>query len=59
METVREALVGAMRERREIPAGVSAVITGAADQLDATREALIRNDLVALAVIYQLIVAIF
>jgi hypothetical protein len=35
------------------------VITGAADQLDATREALISNDLVALAVVYQLIVAIF
>jgi multidrug efflux pump subunit AcrB len=38
---------------------VGVVISGAADQLDATREALVSNYLVALVVIYLLLVAIF
>jgi multidrug efflux pump subunit AcrB len=56
---VREEVVNYLRERGEIPAGVSVVISGAADQLDATREALLGNYLVALVVIYLLLVAIF
>jgi multidrug efflux pump subunit AcrB len=52
-------VVAYLRERGEIPAGVGVVISGAADQLDATREALSGNYLVALLVIYLLLVAIF
>jgi multidrug efflux pump subunit AcrB len=56
---VREEVVQYLRERGEIPAGVSITISGAADQLDATRQALLGNYLVALLVIYLLLVAIF
>jgi multidrug efflux pump subunit AcrB len=56
---VRQEVVSHLRERGEIPAGVGVVISGAADQLDATREALFGNYLVALLVIYLLLVAIF
>jgi multidrug efflux pump subunit AcrB len=56
---VKEKVVAHLRERGEIPAAVSVVISGAADQLDATREALFSNYLVALVVIYLLLVAIF
>ena len=56
---VREKVVDYLRERGEIPAGINVVISGAADQLDATREALFGNYLVALVVIYLLLVAIF
>jgi multidrug efflux pump subunit AcrB len=59
VEAVRRDLVGYLRERGEIPARVDVVISGAADQLDATREALVSNYLVALLVIYLLMVAIF
>ena len=59
VETVREELVEYLRDRGEIPAHVDVVISGAADQLDATREALVGNYLVALLVIYLLLVAIF
>lgn len=56
---VREDLVNYMRQRGEIPTGVSVDISGAADQLDATRESLLRNFSVALLIIYLLMVAIF
>ncbi|TXS96055.1 efflux RND transporter permease subunit [Parahaliea maris] len=56
---VRENLVADLRERGEIPAGVSIDISGAADQLDATRESLMGNFAVALFIIYLLMVAIF
>jgi multidrug efflux pump subunit AcrB len=56
---VREEVVAHLRARGEVPAGVGMVISGAADQLDATREALFGNYLVALVVIYLLLVAIF
>ncbi len=59
VETVRRDLVDYLRERGEIPARVDVTISGAADQLDATREALVGNYLVALLVIYLLMVAIF
>lgn len=57
--TVQDDLVHYLRERGAIPANVDIVISGAADQLDATREALVGNYLVALLVIYLLLVAIF
>jgi multidrug efflux pump subunit AcrB len=59
VKKVREELVDYLRNTGDIPASVDVVISGAADQLDATREALISNYLVALVVIYLLMVAIF
>ncbi len=56
---VREEVLGHLRERGEIPADVNIAISGAADQLDATREALVSNYVVALLVIYLVMVAIF
>jgi multidrug efflux pump subunit AcrB len=56
---VREDLVNYLRQRGKIPAGVSVDISGAADQLDATRESLLKNFSVALVIIYLLMVAIF
>jgi multidrug efflux pump subunit AcrB len=59
VQRVREEVVETLRSRGEIPAGVDIDISGAADQLDATREALASNYLVALLIIYLLMVAIF
>lgn len=59
VETVREEIVAHLRDNGNIPANVDIVISGAADQLDATREALMSNYLVALVIIYLLMVAIF
>ncbi len=59
VELVRSELVAQLREQGRIPAGVSLEISGAADQLDATRAALTGNYLVALLIVYLLLVAIF
>ncbi|MCK7597417.1 efflux RND transporter permease subunit [Microbulbifer sp. CAU 1566] len=59
VEAVRSELVQFMRDNGQVPLGVSMNISGAADQLDATRESLGSNYLVALAIIYLLMVAIF
>ena len=59
MQRVREELVGQMRSAGEIPAGVSLSLSGASDQLEATRQALAGNFVIALAIIYLLLVAIF
>jgi multidrug efflux pump subunit AcrB len=59
VETVREEIVAYLRANGNIPANVDIVISGAADQLDATRDALMSNYLVALVIIYLLMVAIF
>jgi multidrug efflux pump subunit AcrB len=59
VEQVRRDVVGYMRERGQIPGDVSVLISGAADQLDATRESLVGNYLVALLIVYLLMVAIF
>ena len=59
VRTVREQVIGALREEGAIPAGVSVDISGASDQLDATRDALTGNYVVALLLIYLLLVAIF
>nr|MDJ0780306.1 efflux RND transporter permease subunit [Gammaproteobacteria bacterium] len=56
---VQAEVVQYMRDRGEIPAGIELDITGAADQLDATREALFGNYAVAIFIIYLLMVAIF
>jgi multidrug efflux pump subunit AcrB len=59
VEQVRRDVVGYLRDRGQIPADVSVVISGAADQLEATRQSLAGNYLVALLIIYLLMVAIF
>ncbi|MAT66414.1 MAG: acriflavin resistance protein, partial [Gammaproteobacteria bacterium] len=56
---VRDQVVGHLRETGAIPASVGVDISGASDQLQATREALFGNYVVALAIIYLLLVAIF
>ncbi len=59
VETVSNDVVQYLRDRGDIPADVNIVISGAADQLQATREALVSNYLVALFIVYLLMVAIF
>ncbi len=59
VEIVREQIIGALRANGEIPAGVSVDISGASDQLDATKAALAANYPVALIIVYLLLVAIF
>ena len=59
VEIVKRDLMGALRSQGAIPAGVSIDITGASDQLNATREALAGNYAVAILLIYLLLVAVF
>lgn len=59
VEIVREEVVGYLRDQGQVPTGVTMGISGAADQLDATRDSLSRNYIVSLAIIYLLMVAIF
>lgn len=59
VDTVRRDLVQHLKDIGEVPAGVTLTISGAADQLDATRESLSSNYLVALVIVYLLMVAIF
>ena len=56
---VREEVVGYMRESGQLPASVTVGLSGAGDQLDATRAALSGNYVVAVIIIYLLLVAIF
>lgn len=56
---VREELIPAMRAAGEITQGVSVTVSGAADQLDATRASLTGNFAIALVLIYLLLVAVF
>lgn len=59
VEKVRLEVIDAMRANGEIPLGVNLSISGAADQLDATKGALLGNYAVAMIIIYLLLVAIF
>ncbi len=59
VEIVQRDVVGALRDQGAIPAGVTIDITGASDQLNATREALTGNYAVAILLIYLLLVAVF
>ena len=59
VEIVQRDLMGALRDQGAIPAGVNIDITGASDQLNATREALTGNYAVAVLLIYLLLVAVF
>jgi len=59
VEIVRQQVIAALRANGEIPAEVSVDISGASDQLDATKAALAANYPVALIIVYLLLVAIF
>lgn len=56
---VRTEMLPQMQAQAEVAKGVSISISGAADQLDATRESLTDNMAIALILIYLLLVAIF
>ena len=56
---VRAEMLPQMQAQSEVAKGVSISISGAADQLDATRESLMDNMGIALILIYLLLVAIF
>ncbi len=56
---VRTQMLPEMQAAGEVAKGVSITISGAADQLDATRESLSSNLVIALILIYLLLVAIF
>ncbi|MEE2762887.1 MAG: efflux RND transporter permease subunit [Pseudomonadota bacterium] len=59
VERVRTELLQVMREQGTLPAQVNVDISGASDQLNATREALGGNFLIAIAIVYLVLVAIF
>ena len=59
VEIVRQDVVEYLRESGAIPSNINLSISGASDQLQATREALTANYVVAIVMIYLLLVAIF
>jgi len=59
VEVVENDVIGYLRANGEIPVSVSVDISGASDQLDATRAALAANYPVALVIVFLLLVAIF
>ncbi len=59
VQKVREELVPALKASGEAPSSVNFSITGAADQLDSTRNSLLTNLFVSLILIYLIMVAIF
>ncbi|MDT0616997.1 efflux RND transporter permease subunit [Salinisphaera sp. P385] len=59
VDAVEDDIIRAMRDEGEIPASVNVDISGASDQLDATRAALSDNYVIALLMSYLLLVAIF
>lgn len=59
VDVVRNQMIPEMQTEGEIEPGVTTSISGAADQLDATRESLSENIGVAVLLIYLVLVAIF
>ncbi|SHF20625.1 Multidrug efflux pump subunit AcrB [Modicisalibacter ilicicola DSM 19980] len=59
VERVRTELVMALRDSGALPSAINVTISGASDQLNATRDALTGNFLIALSIVYLLLVAIF
>ncbi len=59
VNTVNEALIPALRADGSAPADVNLDVSGAADQLDATRASLAGNFAIAVVLSYLLLVAIF
>ncbi|NWO57015.1 efflux RND transporter permease subunit [Chromohalobacter israelensis] len=59
IERMQREVIEPMRDTGELPGNIDVTVTGAGDQLDATRQALTSNGLIALAIVYLLLVAIF
>ncbi|WP_338401838.1 efflux RND transporter permease subunit [Vreelandella salicampi] len=59
IERTQREIITYLRDNQDLPATLDVTITGAGNQLDATREALTDNALIALAIVYLLLVAIF
>ncbi len=59
VKTVREQVVGYLKNSGAIPQDIDIKISGAGNELDETRQALSANYIVALIIIYLLLVAIF
>jgi multidrug efflux pump subunit AcrB len=59
VEIVRRDVVDYLRETGAVPSSINMTISGASDQLQATRDALAANYVVSIVIIYLLLVAIF
>lgn len=59
VEMVRADLVGHLQRTGQVPQTITMGISGASDQLEATRNALFGNYIVAIIIIYLLLVAVF
>ncbi|MAF75661.1 MAG: acriflavin resistance protein [Idiomarinaceae bacterium] len=59
VEQVRSDVIGYLREQGVIPKDMTTQLSGAADQLAETQSALMENYLLAVAIVYLLMVAIF
>ncbi len=59
VEIVKRDVVDYLRQTGAVPSSINMTISGASDQLQATREALAANYVVAVIIIYLLLVAIF
>jgi len=59
IDRMQREVIEPLRNESAIPANINVSVTGAGDQLDATRQALTGNALIALAIVYLLLVAIF
>jgi len=59
VEIVQRDIVDYLRDTGAAPSSINMTISGASDQLQATREALAANYVVAIVIIYLLLVAIF
>ncbi|MCU7872962.1 MAG: efflux RND transporter permease subunit [Candidatus Thiodiazotropha sp. (ex Lucinoma borealis)] len=59
LEIVKSDVVTYLQDSGAVPSNVKIIISGASDQLQATRESLAANYLVALVIIYLVLVAIF
>ncbi len=59
VEIVKRGVVDYLRDTGAAPSSINMTISGASDQLQATREALAANYVVAIVIIYLLLVAIF
>jgi multidrug efflux pump subunit AcrB len=59
VEIVKKDVIGHLRDSGTIPSNIKITISGASDQLQATRQSLTSNYIVALIIIYLLLVAIF
>ena len=58
VQLVREQIINVLRERGEIDPRITTQLSGASDQLEATRQALAGNLIVAVLIAYLLLVAI-